>query len=296
MKLGLSLAVNQIRHRSGVIVPGSIEYLIVAGGGGGAHLGTGSQGGGGGGGGGGVVTGTSVLAIGSYSVTIGLGGIGGVFPSTPSTDGQNSLVTGLVTAIGGGGAGTVHSSLGPSYAQGRPGGSGGGSGMGYDNGTGDVSFVPGGAGVLGQGFAGGGPFVLTNNGTGGGGGGAGGVGENGVSGKGGNGGPGVFWNGTPYAGGGGGNSKDQTVASLGGVGGGGNSGSTVLPRQSGAPNTGGGGGAGSVSSANGGDGGSGIVIFRYPTGAFVCTGGTITNSGGFTTHTFASSGTFQRTA
>jgi hypothetical protein len=38
-------------------------------------------------------------------------------------------------------------------------------------------------------------------------------------------------------------------------------------------------------------GGSGIVIVRY-SGAQQATGGTITSSGGFTIHTFTSSGTF----
>ena len=40
-----------------------------------------------------------------------------------------------------------------------------------------------------------------------------------------------------------------------------------------------------------GDGGSGVVILRYA-GSQRGTGGTVTSSGGFTTHTFTSSGTF----
>jgi hypothetical protein len=52
----------------------------------------------------------------------------------------------------------------------------------------------------------------------------------------------------------------------------------------GATNTGGGGGAS-------GNGGSGIVIIRYA-GAQRGTGGTVTSSGGFTIHTFTSSGTY----
>jgi hypothetical protein len=39
-------------------------------------------------------------------------------------------------------------------------------------------------------------------------------------------------------------------------------------------------------------GADGVGIFRYPTGSLVCTGGTITTSGGFTIHTFTSSGMF----
>jgi hypothetical protein len=41
----------------------------------------------------------------------------------------------------------------------------------------------------------------------------------------------------------------------------------------------------------GGAGSSGIVILRYP-GAQKGTGGTVTSAGGYTYHTFTSSGTF----
>jgi hypothetical protein len=55
---------------------------------------------------------------------------------------------------------------------------------------------------------------------------------------------------------------------------------------------GGGGGAGGNSAARvGGNGGSGIVILRY-LGAQRGTGGTVTSAGGYTIHTFTSSGTF----
>jgi hypothetical protein len=57
---------------------------------------------------------------------------------------------------------------------------------------------------------------------------------------------------------------------------------------------GGGGGAGGTTSASayaGANGGSGIVIIRY-VGTQRGTGGTITSSGGFTIHTFTSSGTY----
>lgn len=66
---------------------------------------------------------------------------------------------------------------------------------------------------------------------------------------------------------------------------------------SGAPNRGGGGGGGALSPlSTGGDGGSGVVIIRYLTGAYVATGGTITTPAGFTIHTFTASGTFTVTA
>ena len=43
--------------------------------------------------------------------------------------------------------------------------------------------------------------------------------------------------------------------------------------------------------SSGGNGGSGIVILRYP-GPQRGTGGTITSAGGYTIHTFTGDGTF----
>jgi hypothetical protein len=62
----------------------------------------------------------------------------------------------------------------------------------------------------------------------------------------------------------------------------------------GTTNTGGGGGGFHDQSGTpqvGANGGSGIVIVRYA-GAQRGTGGSVTSSGGFTYHTFTSSGTF----
>jgi hypothetical protein len=61
-------------------------------------------------------------------------------------------------------------------------------------------------------------------------------------------------------------------------------------------NTGSGGGGGGANSGGGGGhaggaGGSGLVIIRY-VGSQRGTGGTVTTSGGYTIHTFTSSGTF----
>jgi hypothetical protein len=57
-------------------------------------------------------------------------------------------------------------------------------------------------------------------------------------------------------------------------------------------NTGGGGGGGQgAGSIAGAAGGSGIVIIRYA-GSQRGTGGTVTSAGGFTIHTFTSSGTY----
>jgi hypothetical protein len=63
-----------------------------------------------------------------------------------------------------------------------------------------------------------------------------------------------------------------------------------LSATAGLANTGGGGGGGSQSSS-GLSGGSGVVIVRY-LGSQRATGGTVTSSGGFTIHTFTTSGTF----
>lgn len=64
----------------------------------------------------------------------------------------------------------------------------------------------------------------------------------------------------------------------------------TVPPTAGAANSGCGGGGGG-SAGNGAAGGSGRVIVRYP-GPPRATGGTITQSGGYTYHTFNSSGTF----
>jgi hypothetical protein len=56
-------------------------------------------------------------------------------------------------------------------------------------------------------------------------------------------------------------------------------------------NTGGGGGGYGNGAFSGAAGGSGIVIVRY-LGAQRGTGGTVTSAGGFTIHTFTSSGTY----
>jgi hypothetical protein len=59
----------------------------------------------------------------------------------------------------------------------------------------------------------------------------------------------------------------------------------------GTANTGGGGGGYGGTGLAGAAGGSGIVIIRYSGVTPRATGGVITTSGGFTIHTFTSSGT-----
>ncbi|MEI8194033.1 MAG: glycine-rich domain-containing protein, partial [Flavobacteriia bacterium] len=249
---------------------GSIDYLVVGGGGGGGFDGAG------GGGGGQVKTGSISLASGSYAVTIGSGGANATAVGAQAGNGGSttlSLPTPIVS-IGGGGGGSKG-------ANGATGGNGGGGGH--------VNYA-GAAGAVG-GFAGG----NANGDGGGGGGGAGTAGATGSAGR--NGGDGVLssisGSATYYGGGGGGGSWGGTGTALGGLGGGGRGGLAYTPLAvAGTPNTGGGGGgAGEAQSNPGKNGGSGVVIVRY-LGSPAGTGGTITQSGGYTIHTFNSNGTF----
>jgi hypothetical protein len=250
--------------------PYTAEVLIVAGGGGSGRAGAGA---------GGLLyygsetpktpNGSSVpLTSGTaYSIVIGAGGA-----TNSQSNGSNSTAFGF-TAIGGGGGGS-----GGGGIVGSSGGSGGGQG-----GTaGGGPYPGGGSGTSGQGNAGG-SRVNNNNDTDGGGGGAGQVGEEGQNSRSGNGGNGLQYSisgtATFYAGGGGGAAVSRGT---GGLGGGGGTGSAS--GNNGGTNTGGG-------ASGGGGGGSGIVILRYP-GAQRGTGGTVTFSGGFTIHTFTTSGTF----
>jgi hypothetical protein len=227
-----------------VKTPITANYLVVAGGGGGGY-GYGGGGGGGGyrnstsgeltGGGGSAETSLS-LTLQQYTVTVGAGGPSRVAIGKLSAgyggSGSNSVFS-TITSTGGGGGGFVGN-------VGLTGGSGGGGG-----GTGGAPNAAGGARTASpvQGFDGG-----SANDNGGGGGGAGAVGVFATM----NGGAGLSSsiNGTATfrAGGGGGNIS----TSQGGVGGGG------AVDVSGTANTGGGGGS------QNGNGGSGVVIVRYP--------------------------------
>jgi hypothetical protein len=260
-----------------------IEYLVIAGGGGGA------SGGGGGGGAGGLLFGTaSVIENTSYTITVGAGGAGGVGVNLAGLTGGGSSISGTdvsVNVTGGGGGGK------PGGAP-TIGGSGGGAGR---------ASTTGASGIAGQGYAGG---NTSGNDSSAGGGGAGGVGQDKVSvSTSGAGGIGVessiTGTATYYAGGGGGSGYSgagATTPGAGGLGGGGSGGALSGNGTgiSGTAYTGGGGGAGSYigGSNSGGAGGSGIVIIRY-LGTTKATGGTITSNGGYTIHTFTSSGVFQ---
>jgi len=270
-----------------------LDALIVAGGGGGGGA-SDSLGGGGGGGGFRVFTGLS-LNNGIYSVIVGGGGSGGFGSSGLGENGGDSTFNNY-TSIGGGGGGALNQA-------GLLGGSGGGGGQSNT----DPTY--GGDEVTGQGNYGGfGGEGGTNTSAGGGGGGAGSIGQNAqvkFSQSGGDGGSGLAnsFSGTSviYSGGGGGGgygdgSGDPFAGGNGGTGGGGiGSDYASGGGTNGLTNTGGGGGgAGSSNGTYGGNGGSGIVIIRYLTSAYGTrgSGGTITTIGGYTIHTFTSSGNF----
>jgi hypothetical protein len=229
---------------------GEVEYLVVAGGGGGGYGKSTGTWPAGGGGGGGYREASGTLAAGSYGVTIGAGGSAGA----SATSGSDSIFNATTSAGGGRGGGdsTNVNRIGAS----------GGSGGGGANAAGGSGNTP--ATTPSQGNNGGG-----GSGGGGGGGGASAIGADGTGSGGGNGGAGLISiDLNTYAGGGGGGSGFSAPSGgTGGVGGGGNGGQSGSNNgTAGAPNTGGGGGGGRGDSSEfqGSNGGSGIVIIRYP--------------------------------
>jgi hypothetical protein len=273
-------------------LPGTVEVLMVAGGGGGGDSNSTGHGGNGGAGGGGLVEVTSLpvsSAPGSYTITVGAGGVATANPSAtpgPSRNGGNSTISNpnitTLTAKGGGGGGDDNTdTVGSGPTVGSGGGSWGGGGAPQPGSAGQ----PGTNSLYGAtdyGFAGGASFPATPAYSAGGGGGAGGAGGSAsnpsTSGNGGTGrqypqftgpligvpslaplsgyfaGGGGGGNSHPAAGGGGGGPSGS-----GGLGGGGNAGSQGIV------NSGGGGGGipGPSSSGTNVSGGSGIVIIRY---------------------------------
>jgi len=248
------------------VIEFSVDYLIVGGGGAGASGFGGVQGGGGGGGGfitslsGGSGGGSSsepsfTLTVGTqYAVTVGSGAanVYTLSSSTPTSGGDSSVFNG-VTALGGGSSrsytsGNARASAGsPNYASGGGGTYTGGPGGSY----------PGSSSPSYRGYGGGNGSAAVF--YGGGGGGAGGPGSNTVGGAGklnaitGN-------SSLSYSGGAGANGYGNP---RGGAGQSSQSGGNGI---SGAANTGGGGGGGLYNSGYGADGGSGVVILRYPAG------------------------------
>lgn len=241
----------------------AVEYLVIGGGGaGGGGVSVYEPGAGGGAGGyrcsvssetsgeNSLAESPLTVATGSYSVVVGAGGTGVLYTGAPNP-GNNSSFSTIVSA-GGGGGGDYNSAP-------LAGGSGGGG-----------AEQAGASGTAGQGHAGGSGVSAGGGGqtaSGGGGGGAGSAGANGSNYTGGNGGSGITSSitGTAVgrAGGGGGGGRDtRGVGSDGG-------GNAILSGngQSATVNTGGGGGGSMATSSGnylGGNGGSGIVIIRYP--------------------------------
>jgi len=232
------------------------EVLVVAGGGAGSGFG------GGGGGAGGLVYSSSYgLNSGTFTVSVGAGGVNNG-ATTGGNGGSSQLAT--LTALGGGASGW------DGLQNGVAGGSGGGAGTyaGTPN-SGGAATQPSSASG-GFGYAGG---STTDLGLAAGGGGAGGAGQDGTAG--GAGGIGkqysITGTATYYAGGGGGGarssaSRGQTAGGLGG--GGTGSSSSSNNGSAGTANTGGGGGGTQgypVGTSTGGNpGGSGVVIIAYP--------------------------------
>lgn len=250
----------------------SVGYLLLAGGGGGG-------GNGGGGAGGLITTGSTFVNPGiPYTIVVGAGGTAGGLSGLGGNGGDS--IAFATTAVGGGGG----NGTGTAGAAGGSGGAWGGS------------AGNGGAGTLGQGFRGGNTGATYSGSAGAGGGGAGAAGTDCGSSTPTPGGGGVTWsqNGVTYAGGGGGGSFNRGGAA-GGSGGGG-TGSSSGGSGNGSAGTnglGGGGGGGYISPAgtSGYAGGSGVCIIYYA-GTQRGSGGTVTTTGGFTYHTFTSSGTY----
>ena len=228
------------------------DVLVVAGGGGG-----GMRHGGAGGAGGMIYSNAYSISPGDHTVTVGVGGAGADTADDnlkAGAPGSNS-VFGTITAIGGGGGRTYAGTY-----DGAGGSGGGGSGQG--------SNPNGGTGIAGQGYDGG-SGSSTPNGSGGGG--AAEAGEGGTP-NGGDGGDGVQLSisgvATYYAGGGGGGGDVGNTGGAGGLGGGGHGGDNGVntSQTAGTDGTGGGGGGcrSDTVTAPGSDGGSGIVIIRYP--------------------------------
>jgi hypothetical protein len=235
------------------------DVLQVAGGGGGGYF----YGGGGAGAGGISYVTAQPLSIANYSVVVGAG-------ASMNTVGNNSQFASLTAAAGGGYGGSSDPT--GNGGNGGCGGGGGADGGGRSGGTGS------------QGFNGGSSSQSSGNNQGGGGGGMGGAGVSGPSGRTGGIGTSAYssWgsitstgqnsSGTYYYSGGGGGgsflvSGTSNAQSSGGLGGGGQGVSDRSPIRSSninaTPNTGGGGGGGSEQFIAG-NGGSGIIIIRYP--------------------------------
>ena len=288
------------------ISSGEMGFLTIAGGASGANSGAGGGAGGlrttyGTTSGGGASAETNLtLAAGTYTITVGAGGVSrGGGSSVPAYGGQGisgsvSTITGTasVSTVGGGGGGSNSSADAPPISSaGVDGGSGGGMGPIHAGGE-----TPG-SGTANEGFAGGSSFYGSPW-TSGGGGGAGSVGADRVGGQAGDGGAGLTISITGgsrgYAGGGGGSAGTATLFGRGTAGGGNGAPTSSTTGFDGTANTGGGGGGGGDTQAAG-SGGSGIVVLRLLTADYSgsTTGSpTITTDGDETILKYTGSGTY----
>ncbi len=244
------------------------RILMIAGGGSTAGA-QGAAGGTGGGGAGGLVYyKDQSITQKNYTVSIGAGGTSTSSDDSGARTGNNTTMTDMTTAVGGGKSFQGTDGDGAS----RNGGSGGGAGFGSNQ-----PYTGIGSGTTNQGNNGG-AGSSSNSGTGGGGGGAGEAGSTDGTGQGGdgvqegsssvynfNGGGNTTFqvNGTSdyYAGGGGAGSIGADGIA-GGQGGGGN-GDISTNSNHGTANTGGGGGGCATQAGTGGNGGSGKVCISY---------------------------------
>ena len=270
------------------------DFLLVAGGGGGGRAANGNHNAGGGGAGGFVEIFSANFSL-AQTYTITVGGGGSTAPGgygIPGTPGGDSTIVG---------SGINYTAQGGGYGRGTD-GTGGYAGSGGSGGGGNGGSTQFSTYGYGYGNGGGGGFPGNPGGGGGAGGGGSASPQYGGNGDGGPGRANPFPQSTVgqlsssiyyLAGGGGGHN-----GGLGGVGGGGRAtpeGTPGTPNAAGTVNTGGGGGAGAATSNNlGASGGSGVAVIRY-LGTPKATGGNITQSGGYTLHSYTTSGTFTPT-
>jgi len=254
---------------------GTVEVMGIGGGGGGGGIN------GGGGGGGNFVVVESALAVGSYTITVGDGGIGGTAILGGYAGGQSRFTNGStinIRMLGGGGGSTAGDSGGGNGGCGG-GGSSGTESFGGSAGTGVTTGMTSLSNVA---FAGGSnpnPSNVDPAGSGGGGVTSVGLGVSGITpSDGGDGGGAILYYGTYYGGGGGGAAAPNSSYGAphkgrgGGTapptsGGNGSLGATSTQAEPGVANTGGGGGGGEAAADGypGAAGGSGVVIVSYVT-------------------------------
>jgi hypothetical protein len=296
---------------TGISIPYSVDFLVIAGGAGGGEGTAGGGGGAGGyrnsyaseqsGGGGSSESSLTFIAGTTYTITVGAGGAGAAsIGAGKGTSGSNSSISGTglttITSTGGGGGG----------AEGNPnglnGGSGGGTGRSGTAGTGTanqgfngVSGVDAAIGYFGGGGGGAGSAAVARSGT------TGSAGGNGLASS-------ITGSSVTRTGGGGGSTQNlpgnTLTGGLGGSGGGGNgatdnaAGGGTQSGGDGTVNTGSGGGGGPDTLTGGvraGNGSSGVVILRMPTANYsgTTTGSpTVSTSGSDTILVYNASGSY----